>query len=488
MKNMQKRTKTSYLFHNMALFTVSNFVSKILVFLLVPFYTDVLTESEYGIADVMQATLLLAVPLLSMNAGEAALRFALEHTDRYGSILKKGLKSTGSAILAVIFLCCAGVLMPFDGQIKIYIAMFALLFACDAIYEFMLLYCQGTEKVQIMITGSVSCTILVIISNLYFLLVLKTGLYGYLFSQMISFAGAALLMFILSGSLSELKNSFRQSGIQAGAGENTDNAGNKEASIEKEMTHYGKSMLLYSTSSWVNNAIDRYYILFMLGSAQNGLYGVAYKIPAILQVFQRIFAQSFQMSATKSYKDKDSVPFFSNLYAVYNAVMVIGCAGILLFLKPIAFFMFNKGFFQAWILVPPLLMSVIFGALNGYLGSICLAYKDGKSMGQATGIGALVNIVLNYAGIMLIGSLGAAIATLISYFTMFIIAFFKTRKHVRLEVDMIRDIGAYMLLAAESVLTACEIRGFYFYDAVIVILLFIIYRKEFIQVIKKWKK
>ena len=73
----------------MALFTVSNFVSKILVFLLVPFYTDVLTESEYGIADVMQATLLLAVPLLSMNAGEAALRFALEHTDRYGSILKK---------------------------------------------------------------------------------------------------------------------------------------------------------------------------------------------------------------------------------------------------------------------------------------------------------------------------------------------------------------------------------------------------------------
>ena len=44
----------------------------------------------------------------------------------------------------------------------------------------------------------------------------------------------------------------------------------------------------------------------MLGSVQNGLYGVAYKIPAILMVFQRIFAQSFQMSATKSYKEEEA--------------------------------------------------------------------------------------------------------------------------------------------------------------------------------------
>lgn len=471
MTNGQKKTKSAYLFHNMALFTVSNFVSKILVFLLVPFYTDVLTESEYGIADVMQATLLLLVPLLSMNAGEAALRFGLEETDRRGSILRSGLKSVGFSAAAVFALSAFCLLLPVQMQLKIYIALFAILFACDSIYEFMLLYCQGAEKVQVMITGSVSCTVLVILSNLFFLLVLKIGLYGYLFSQMISFAGAFIIMFFLSGSMHELKTS-------------------EDTALASQMRGYGKSMLLYSTSSWVNNAIDRYFILFMLGSQQNGLYGVAYKIPAILQVLQRIFAQSFQMSATKSYKDKDSTAFFSRLYALYNAVMVIGCAGILLLLKPIAMFMFNKGFFDAWTLVPPLLISVIFGALNGYLGSICLAYKDGRSMGQATGIGALMNIVLNYFGIIWIGALGAAIATLISYFVMFAIALIKTQKHVSLDIHIAKDAGAYLLLIAEALLTAGEVRGFYFYDAAIVAVLIIMYRIEFMTAVRRliWKK
>ena len=458
----------------MALFTVSNFVSKILVFLLVPFYTDVLTESEYGIADVMQATLLLLVPLLSMNAGEAALRFALEETESRGSILKAGLRSVGMAAAAVFAVCALCLFFPFPVQLKIYIALFAILFACDSIYEFMLLYCQGCEKVQVMITGSVSCTVIVIISNLFFLLVLRIGLYGYLYSQMISFAVSAFIMFCLGGGAGELKRP-------------------EYDGIGPQMKKYGRSMLLYSTSSWVNNAIDRYFILFMLGSVQNGLYGVAYKIPAMLQVLQRIFAQSFQMSATKSYRDEDSAAFFSGLYALYNAVMVTGCAGILFLLKPIASFMFNKGFFDAWTLVPPLLMSVIFGALTGYLGSICLAFKDGKSMGMATGIGALVNIVLNYIGIICIGSLGAAIATFISYFVMFAVALVKTQKHVKLSINIVRDAGAYLLLIAESVLTSGEVKGFYLYDAAILTVLIIMYRNEITMAVKRmtgkiWKK
>ena len=85
------RGRYRYLFSNMALFTVSNFVSKLLVFLLVPFYTSVLSEAQYGVADVMQTTLLLTVPLLSLNIGEAALRFALAGENQK-NVLKTGLK------------------------------------------------------------------------------------------------------------------------------------------------------------------------------------------------------------------------------------------------------------------------------------------------------------------------------------------------------------------------------------------------------------
>ena len=418
----------------MSLFTISNIASKLLVFLLVPFYTNVLTESDYGIADVMQATLLLTIPLLSVNAGEAALRYGIEEKDKRGSILISGLKRVFISILLVFSGCLILISTVAPEEYRIYFALFAVLFACDSLYEFMLLYTQGCEKVEIMITGSVFSTAMTIAMNLLLLLVFHMGLKGYLFSQMAAFVSAALLMFFMMGGVRQLKEK-------------------EDQELKREMTEYGRGMMLYSTASWANNAIDRYFILFMLGTMQNGLYGVAYKIPAILMVFQRIFAQSFQMSATKSYKEKDSGEFFGKLYGLYNGVMLTGCCFILLILRPLAFFMFRKGFYGAWFMVPPLLISVIFGALEGYLGSICLAFKDGKSMGIATGAGALINIMLNYAGIMLFGAAGAACATLVSYFTMFAIAYALTGKHMKLEVDTKRDGLSYFLIMLAGFIT-----------------------------------
>jgi len=456
----KKESKAGYLFSNMALFTVSNFVSKLLVFLLVPFYTNVLTEQEYGTADVMQVTLLLLVPLLSVNAGEAALRYGIENPEKRGSILRSCLRRVFYSAAAVLVCCAFATFLPFFSRdIKIYISLFAMLFLTNAFYEFMLLYTQGCEKVKVMITGSVCCTVIIIACNLFFLLVLKLGLYGYLYSQMTAYAVCAALMFFLAGGVGLLK-------------------AEEEQELRKDMFEYGKGMLLYSTSSWINNALDRYFILFMLGSASNGIYGAAYKIPAILTVFQRIFAQSFQMSATKTYREYDAARFFSRLYSFYNAVMVCGCAGILLILHPLSAFMFNKGFIAARVYVPPLLISIIFGALNGFLGSICLAYKDGKSMGQATGTGAVLNIVLNYIGIRFFGIMGAALATMISYFTMFAIAFFKTKQHVKLKVNLLRDISAWMLLLAEAVIAMKEAPMYYIYEAVITLLILFTYFNE----------
>ncbi|MBQ9359638.1 MAG: oligosaccharide flippase family protein [Lachnospiraceae bacterium] len=490
--------RSRYLLKNMSLFTISNIASKLLVFLLVPFYTNVLTESDYGIADVMQATLLLTIPLLSINAGEAALRYGIEERNKRGSILISGLKSVLRSVIIVYIICALAIFIIVPEGYRVYFILFAVLYTCDALYEFMLLYTQGCEKVDIMIIGSISCTAITIALNLLFLLVFRLGLYGYLFSQMAAFLVSGGIMLVLIHG-TEL--------VHEG----------EDRELAHEMTAYGRGMMLYSTASWANNALDRYFILFMLGSVQNGLYGVAYKIPAILMVFQRIFAQSFQMSATKSYKEEDAGGFFGNLYELYNAVMLIGCACILLVLRPLAGFMFQKGFYEAWVMVPPLLISVIFGALEGYLGSICLAYKDGRSMGVATGIGALVNITLNYIGINLFGAIGAAFATMISYFTMFAIAYVLTGKHVRILVDIKRNIFGYVLILIAGAVTMLPgllepggLLGFllgdsnsgtassvvwllihgstmaYAADAVIVVILVCIYRRQILFVKRKF--
>lgn len=58
---MNQRVK--YLFKNLSLLTLSNFSSKILVFLLVPLYTSILTTEEYGIFDLGISTVSLLFPI-----------------------------------------------------------------------------------------------------------------------------------------------------------------------------------------------------------------------------------------------------------------------------------------------------------------------------------------------------------------------------------------------------------------------------------------
>lgn len=465
-----KKGRYKNLFSNMMIFTIGNLCSKLLVFLLVPFYTNVLTTSEYGIADGMQATLLLLVPLLSLNAGEAVLRFGLEKNAKHGSILKIGLKYVFYADILVFAVCGMASLITKSTAWREYFILFFFLFICNSLYEFVLLFCQGAECLKIMIGGSILSTFLVVTSNIYFLLIARIGLKGYFYSQMLSFSISAIVMLIMmknSGKLSELVDT------------------SDSRILEKDMRKYGSSMLLYSSASWINNALDRYFVLALCGSAINGLYGVAYKIPAILTVLQRIFAQAWQISATKNYSEEDGAEYFSNVYAGYQAILTIGCSGLILFTKLVAKMLFAKDFYQAWNLVPPLLISVVFGALTGFLGSINLAYKDGKSMGYATGIGALVNIVLNSVGIIYFKAMGAALATMISYFVMFVFAYYYVSLHVKLNVNRKRDFSAYILLLVQAVCLMTEVKFYYIYNAIILILITAMYGRVVYEKIRR---
>lgn len=509
-KSRKEAGRYQYLAGNIALFTVSNFVSKILVFLLVPLYTGVLTTKEYGVADILQVTILLLVPALTENIGEAALRFGLEYTKKRDTILKTGLFYVVRAdMIAIIMSIIVAIFVP--DEIKWYVALFAFLFIANSLYEFLVLYFQGSEMVPVVVIGSVSSTVLIIASNLIFLLVIKIGLNGYIFSQVIAYVLASLVM-LLIGHLGREENEINKvesvEKVDAKSDMKSDVKvkvvelehheeqveNNKEAQIDddslrKEMIKYSRPMLLYSTASWVNNAADRYIVAGLCGAAVNGVYGVAYKIPAILTVFQRIFAQAWQMSATKSYKDENSSEFFSSMYQAYNAFMVLGCSFLIVIVRFLATFLFKKDFFEAWIYVPFLLISIIFGALNGFLGSICLAFKDSKSMGIATGIGAAINIILNFISIPYFGALGAAGATAISYFVMCTLAFMFVKKHVTVKRWALRDYISYVILVTQALVMIMQIEKYIIWVLVCFAVICILYISDISVIVKSlWKK
>ena len=76
MKNKYQR-----LLSNTAILGIGTFSSKLLVFVMVRFYTACLSPDEYGIADIITQTANLLIPLLSLGIAEAVFRFALDRDE-----------------------------------------------------------------------------------------------------------------------------------------------------------------------------------------------------------------------------------------------------------------------------------------------------------------------------------------------------------------------------------------------------------------------
>lgn len=58
--------------------SIGTFGSKLLVFLMVRFYTGYLTPAEYGTADLITQTANLLIPLVSLDITDGVFRFAAD--------------------------------------------------------------------------------------------------------------------------------------------------------------------------------------------------------------------------------------------------------------------------------------------------------------------------------------------------------------------------------------------------------------------------
>ena len=76
----KNQSQNSYkkLFSNTIIFAIGSFSSKILVFLLLPIYTTVLSKSEYGTVDLIVQIANFMLPIATLSIAESIIRFGLD--------------------------------------------------------------------------------------------------------------------------------------------------------------------------------------------------------------------------------------------------------------------------------------------------------------------------------------------------------------------------------------------------------------------------
>ena len=85
-------SKYTSLIKNAMIFGLGNFVTKLIYFFLMPIYTVALRPSDFGIADLLNNSLQLIVPILTISISDAVFRFSLDKNVSHQELLANGLK------------------------------------------------------------------------------------------------------------------------------------------------------------------------------------------------------------------------------------------------------------------------------------------------------------------------------------------------------------------------------------------------------------
>ena len=426
------------LLKNSMLLIIGNFSSKILVFLLVPFYTSVLSTEEYGISDLLVTTVNLVYPILTLMISTAVLRFSLDKDGKSEQIL-----STGFWIQFVGFALLTAVSLLFFGHTSYaeYRWYFVAYYGTYMIYTLLLQYAKGMEKVKIYAFASVINTVILIGCNLLFLLKFHLGIKGYISSMIIAYGVTALIVFIASGAWRDIISPRKI-----------------EKAIAKSMLCYSIPLMPNSISWWISNSSDRYIMNMYRTKDELGIYSVAYKIPSIMSAVTGILLNAWEISAVEEFGTEKNRLFFSQMYKHYYKILTILYVIIMILVKPLASILFQKDFYTAWLFVPALLFASVFNTMSAFLGTIFTAAKRTNSIFFTTMLGALTNIILNFVLIPSYGAQGAAIATAVGYIATYIARMVESRKIMKLEINYTEGIIKIVLLAAMAVVTCIDTR------------------------------
>ena len=402
---------------NTLIFAVGSFASKLMVFLLTPLYTRVLTPGDYGISDLITSTSNLIMPFMMLSINEAIIRFGMDRSVKKSEVFTVGLVTVFCGF--VVFCLFAPVFYLFE-KISAYTVLIYLYVLFAALKAVTAQFVRSAGLVRLYTFDGFLATFTTIVFNVLLLVVFKTGVVGYVLSVVLSNILSVLFLFAIARLSRYVKP--RQ----------------LNRDLFREMVRYSIPLIPTTMFWWITNVSDRYLVTWFCGEAANGIYAAAYKIPAMLTLVSSIFYQAWQISAVTEYgQGARTSRFYTEIFGHYSSLLFLGASGILMLLRPLNFILMGEAFTESWRYVPYLVLAEVFSSLVTFLGSFYMVSKKNATVVLAIAAGGISNIAMNCFLIPVYGPMGAAFATFVSYLLAFIVRALDVRRLVTMKFGLL---------------------------------------------------
>ncbi len=404
-------SRNGNLIKNIAIFAVGSLGSKMLQFLLLPFYTRVLSDAQYGTVDILQSIGTLLLPIVSLTIFDAVFRFAMDTNTKKEAAFSVGIITViGGSLL----LMTAGAVLSVCIGYTDYIWIIIMYTISQMFRSVTSQYIRAIGKVRLFTIDNVLQTLLILLCNILFLVGFHMGIEGYMLGYIVGNLSSFLFVFLVQKLWKDLQ--FHRLG--------------KELFIS--MYKFSIPLIPNAICWWLTTMIGRFMVTGYLGAEANGLFAIAFKVPTIVTIVVGVFIQAWQISANTEYEHQDFSDYNSQIFHVLQSLTFI-LSSLLMLCSKIITGILDRSFYTAWKYIPAMLVGICFFTFAQFLGTLYTANKKTVMAFVSNFVAAIVNIVCNVFLIPAIGVMGASLSMAISYLVFWIFRLIDTRKLVNIQ-------------------------------------------------------
>ena len=402
-------------------YTICNFLNKGIALLSTPIFTRILTEEQYGTFAIFQSwySILIIFTSLNMFMGgyTKGLLLYKDDRDRFTSSL---LSLT--TFITLFFFCIYVINIDFWTPIFelspiLMIAMFVELLVMPAL-EFWMARERFDYKyrkvVLVSIFLNIFCIGLSVITILNTDYKIEARVLSDVFIKLL-FAGILFILIFMKGKKIFSKEYW------------------------KYALKFNMPLIPHFLSNYVLGQSDRLMIGKMVGKAEAAYYSVTSTVSNVLVLLVTAINNSLAPYIYKTINDNRTESIKNKITPI---IILIGALSIMVmtFAPEVILIFAGDSYMDAIYVIPPITASVYFIFIYSLFSNIEYYYQKTGSIAIATTFSAILNIVLNYFGIIWFGYYAAGYTTLICYICLALCHYMFYKKIIKKKLPNIKDV------------------------------------------------
>ncbi|HXY05918.1 MAG TPA: oligosaccharide flippase family protein [Burkholderiaceae bacterium] len=425
-------------------YSIANLLCVLGSFITFPILTRIFTVDDYGVLNLIGATLTLLVGIGKFGIQHATVRLYSETTSgkrpetpsQFASTVLFGVLATGTAV--TVGWAAISLLIPTrwwnEDRIPMLLLLTAVLIVIRVVDSGLTNILRAQERSRVMSIYNVAKRYAVLAILLLVLFRVARSLWGFYGATI----GAELAAVVFLGFWFKRQYAIRPSLFSP--------------SLYRAMLGFGMPMIGYEIAGIVLTLGNRYVIENFLGAGALGIFSAAYNLCDYVQnILLTAIGAAVVPTYVKIWEEKgpeETVAFLGRFAHFYVMLTLPIVAGLTAVAGPLISTLATSRYEQGAEIVPLIIGGMIFDNAMTVMSSGLYVQKRTKTIVVLVASCAVLNIALGVALVPMIGLLGAAVASFVSYLTLSTTARFLGRHFLAVPLPVVATLkyGVFSLL------------------------------------------